>query len=94
MQRHPDGSADFISYIHAQGPRATRWICRTPDQQGLGIVFPSTAGVEGYTAEKAKGRLVEVPPKGDWRIEMRMGRRAPEQAVRLAADLDRIAGRA
>ncbi len=93
MQRHPDGTADVISHVHAQGPRATRWICRTPDQQGLGIAFPSTAGVEGYTAEKAKGRLVEVPPKGHWTLEMRMGRLTAGEASEMAADLDRIAGR-
>ena len=94
MQRHPDGTADVISHVLAQGPRATRWICRTPDQQGLGIVFPSTAGVEGYTAEKAKGRLVEVPPQATWRIEMRMGRLSATDTADMTARLDRIAGRA
>lgn len=93
MQRHPDGTADVISHIHAQGPRATRWICRTPDQQGLGIVFPSTAGVEGYTAEKAKGRLVDVPAQGTWRIEMRMGRASVLETASLARKINKIAGR-
>ena len=27
------------------------------DQDGLGIAFPSTSGVEGYTAEKEKAEL-------------------------------------
>jgi len=93
MQRHPDGTADVISHVLAQGPRATRWICRTPDQQGLGIVFPSTAGVEGYTAEKAKGRIVEVPPKGTWDITMRMGRVRTGETAALAQKIDQIAGR-
>jgi hypothetical protein len=93
MQRHPDGTADVISHVLAQGPRATRWICRTADQQGLGIVFPSTAGVEGYRAEKAKGRIVEVSPQGSWRIEMRMGRLNATDTSDMADRLDRIAGR-
>ena len=84
MQRHPDGTADFISHVLAEGPRATRWICRTPDQQGLGIAFPSTAGVEGYTAEKAKGRIVEVAPKGTWSIHMKMGRHSATEASGMA----------
>ena len=90
MQRHPDGSADFISHVHEQGPRATRWICRTPDQQGLGIAFPSTAGVEGYTAEKAKGRIVSVPPGGTWAINMRMGRLSQTETSEMAAKIARI----
>lgn len=93
MQRHPDGTADVISHVHAQGPRATRWVCRTADQQGLGIVFPSTAGVEGYTAEKAKGRIVEVAPKGTWSIEMRMGTLTAGETAEMAGRVDRIAGR-
>ncbi len=90
MQRHPDGTADFISHIHAQGPRATRWICRTSDQQGLGIAFPSTAGVEGYTAEKAKGRIVEIAPNGTWEIEMRMGRLDTSSSAELANKIGQI----
>lgn len=93
MQKHPDGTADVISYVHAQGPRAMRWICRTADQQGLGMAFPSTAGVEGYTAEKAKGRIVEVAPKESWRLEMRTGTLTLDEAAQLACRLDQIAGR-
>ena len=37
-----------------------RWVCRTPDQDGLGLAFPSTSEVEGYSAEKAKGQVVEL----------------------------------
>lgn len=87
MQRHPDGTADFISYVQAQGPCATRWICRTADQQGLGIAFPSTAGVEGYIAEKAKDRIVIVPPKGTWDISMRMGRLSMRESEAMAAQI-------
>lgn len=90
MQRHPDGTADFISHVHEQGPHATRWICRTPDQQGLGIAFPSTAGVEGYAAETAKGRIVEVGPRGFWSIDMRMGRLGATEAEELSREISAI----
>ena len=50
-----------------------RWICRTPDQDGLGIAFPATAEVEGYSAEKAKGHLVELDGGKNWCITIRMG---------------------
>ena len=73
LQKHPDGTADYVRCRPDQSRLCTRWICRTPDQDGLGIAFPSTSGVEGYTAEKAKGR-VEIIEAGDtWRIDMQFG---------------------
>ena len=44
LQRHPGGSADVISYDVASLPMAIRWLCRTGDQQGLGLALPSTSG--------------------------------------------------
>ena len=73
LQKRPDGSADYINFRPAQAPLATRWICRTPDQDGLGVAFPSTSEVEGYTAEKAKGQVVELDGEKVWRIDMQMG---------------------
>lgn len=57
MQVHPDGSADYIAHRPAELDKGVRWICRTPDQDALGMVLPSTAEPEGYTAEKAKGNI-------------------------------------
>jgi hypothetical protein len=73
MQIHPDGSADFISHRPAELPYAVRWISRLGDQDALGLVLPATAGVDGYIAEKAKGRLVTVGPKGAWSCRYRCG---------------------
>lgn len=57
LQVHPDGSADYIGHRPEQLPVGVRWICRTPDQDALGIVLPATAEPEGYLAEKAKGNI-------------------------------------
>jgi len=73
LQKHPDGFSDYISYRPDQAPVCMRWICRTPDQDGLGVAFPATSGVEGYTTEKAKGRVVNLAGGETWRIAMRMG---------------------
>jgi len=93
IQQHPEGNADFISFRPDQAPMATRWICRTADQDGLGIAFPTTAGVEGYAIEKAKGRLVEVAAEGGWRIDMRMGALAGGDATAMVDRIERITGR-
>jgi len=73
LQRHPEHFSDYISYQPDKIPVCMRWICRTPDQDGLGVAFPSTSGVEGYTVEKAKGRVSSLPGGETWRIAMRMG---------------------
>ena len=73
IQKRPDGTADYIGFYPAQAPICSRWVCRTPDQDGLGIAFPSTSEVEGYTAEKAKGQVVELDGGQTWTIDIRMG---------------------
>jgi hypothetical protein len=73
LQKRPDGSADYIRYRPSQAPMCIRWICRTPDQDAIGIAFPSTSEVEGYTAEKAKGQVISLEGGKAWRIDMRMG---------------------
>jgi hypothetical protein len=57
MMVHPDGFASWISHRPSQLSSGLRWISRTPDQDCLGMVLPATAGAEGYTVEKAKGKV-------------------------------------
>ena len=64
-----------------------RWVCRTPDQDGIGVAFPSTSEVEGYAAEKAKGQIVTLGGGETWRIDMKMGHLTETEA---AAVIERI----
>ena len=93
MQRHPDGQADYIRFRPDQTPMATRWICRTPDQQGLGIAFPSTSEVEGYSAEKAKGQYVLLGAGEIWRVDIRLGALDADAAEQMARHIDSVCGR-
>jgi len=90
IQAHPDGTADYIGYRPDQAPICMRWICRTPDQDGLGIAFPATAEVEGYTAEKAKGHMVELEGGKRWSITMRMGVLKAEEAKDMRATIAKV----
>ena len=90
IQLHPDGSADYIGYRPEQAPICMRWICRTPDQDGLGLAFPATAEVEGFTAEKAKGNIVKVDSKKSWSITMLMGILTASEAGAMKAKINRI----
>ena len=90
IQRHPSGSADYISYQPSQAPICMRWVCRTPDQDGLGIAFPSTSEVEGYTAEKAKGHVVTLAGGDVWHIDMCMGLLTAAEADEIEARIEQI----
>ncbi len=90
LQKHPDGTADYVRCRPDQAPLCTRWICRTPDQDGLGIAFPSTSGVEGYTAEKAKGRVETVEGGETWRIDMRLGLLTAIESAEAVAMIDKV----
>jgi hypothetical protein len=83
LQNRPDGTADYIRYRPAQAPMCIRWICRTPDQDAIGMAFPSTSEVEGYTAEKAKGQIISLDGGKAWRIDMRMGLLTHSEARRI-----------
>ena len=73
MQVHPDGTADYIRHQPAQLDHGVRWICRTPDQDALGMVLPATAQSEGYSAEKAKGNVKVLGPGSIFHCEMECG---------------------
>ena len=93
MQRHPAGYGDFISYRPDQAPITMRWICRMGDQEGLGIAFPATSGVEGYRIEKAKGLVRSIAGGDIWRIDMTMGSLNEHEASAMAKKIDSVAGR-
>lgn len=61
---HPDGSSDYTSYNTSDLDHCTRWILKTKNMQALGVALPATADAEGYTAEKEKGNIKTIPPKG------------------------------
>jgi hypothetical protein len=63
LQVLPNGSADYVKYNAHVLDRAVRWIVLTKNQRALGIVLPSTAEPEGYTAEKNKGNIKHLGAK-------------------------------
>ncbi len=73
MQVHPDGTADYIRHQPQELDHGVRWICRTPDQDALGMVLPATAEPEGYSAEKAKGNVKVLGPGAVFHCEMECG---------------------
>jgi hypothetical protein len=89
LQIHPDGSADWISHRPDQLDHGVRWICRTPDQDALGICLPATAEPEGYHAEQAKGNIRSLPGGASVRFEMRAGYLPPDQVPGMVAHIQK-----
>lgn len=89
VQKRPDGTSDYIRYRPSEAPKCVRWICRTPDQDAIGMAFPATAETEGYTVEKQKGNLVSVDGGASWSIAMRLGVLDQKDTAALVAKLTR-----
>lgn len=90
MQLLPDGSADFISHKPAELPRGVRWITRTANQDALGLYLPATAEADGYTAEKAKGNVITLPPGGEYSCTLHFGALTLTEAKKLEAQINAI----
>ena len=56
-----DGSSNYVSYQPDILDHAVRWIWKNEDYEVLGLVLPSTCDPEGYTREKEKGTVKEIP---------------------------------
>lgn len=90
MQVHPDGSADYIAHRPDQLNVGVRWICRMQDQDAIGIVLPATAGPEGYTIEKKKGLVRELPGQESFVCEMEAGVLNAAEAREMSAQIEEI----
>ncbi len=93
IQIHPDGSADWIAHRPDQCPFAIRWISRNLDRDCLALAEPATSGLEGYTAEKAKGSVPSLKPGETWTTKVKIGRLDQIEANAMRERIDRISGR-
>ena len=89
MHIHPDGTADYVSHKPAQLDTGIRWICRTPNQEALGMEA-GTAGPEGYTAEKKKGKVKVLPAGGEFVCEYLAGCSAPIRCRKLETKIAKM----
>jgi hypothetical protein len=90
MQVHPDGSADYIRYKPEELDHNTRWISRTEDQAGLGLALPATCDPEGYSAEKKKGNIKEIPASSSVSFSVVAGHLNQEEANEMETHINKI----
>lgn len=87
LQRHPDGSGDFVSYRASELPYAIRWMTRGPDQDALGLVLPATAPPDGLAAAQRKGQLLWIAPGACFRTQYSFGALDTPAAAQLSSDI-------
>jgi galactose mutarotase-like enzyme len=92
LLQRPDGTSDYIRYQPKQCSQCVRWICRTPDQDAIGMAFPSTSGVEGVAAEKKKGLFAVVEGGAHWRVDMTMGTLSVDETNKVIKQIEKVNG--
>ena len=92
LQVHPDGTADYIRHRPDQLDKGVRWICRTPDQDALGMVLPATAEPEGYSAEKAKGNIRSLAGGASFTCAMEAGVLSQAAAAQMETQISTLLG--
>jgi hypothetical protein len=83
LQKHPDGSADYISWNVKDLDHTVRWILSHDDQKVMAMALPSTCDPEGYTAEKKKGNVRSIPGLGSAHFALSVGYLAKVEAQRI-----------
>lgn len=73
LQKHTDGSSDYISYNVKDLNHTVRWILSHEDQKVNGMALPATCGPEGYHREKNKGNVREIEGKTSKTFSVRVG---------------------
>lgn len=91
MLRRPEGDGFALSYDPVALPHCVRWILNDPDQKVAAFALPSTCQPEGYAAEKRKGHVRLLPPKGRADFAVRAGYLDRDAAARLAGTISSLA---
>jgi hypothetical protein len=92
LQVHPDGSADVVRHRPDQLAHGIRWICRTADQDALGMEA-GTAEVSGYSAEVQKGFVRDLGPGEVFHCDLQAGALTPKEAKQVEAFIQKIVGK-
>jgi hypothetical protein len=73
MLRRPEGDGFAVSYDPKRFPQTVRWLMRDADHQVAAFALPSTCLPEGYTAEKAAGRVQSLASGATAEFTVRTG---------------------
>lgn len=90
MQVHPDGYAHYLRHCPAELNKGVRWMCRTPDQDALGLYLPATAEHQGYLKEKEKGNIKTISAGDSVAFHLEAGLLFPDGAKAMEEKIGKI----
>ncbi len=88
LQKHCDGTADYVSYRPSDLDHTIRWILIHEDQKVNGMALPATSGPEGYIREKEKGNVKVIQPGETKEFEVRVGAVDPERTDQIRQKIE------
>lgn len=90
MQVMPDGDACYVGFRTKELPYALRWICRTADEDGIGIALPTTGTNRSTAYQKAHGYYNTLAPGGHESIRFDFGYLNKEKAQDMEGCIEDI----
>jgi hypothetical protein len=91
LQKHTDGSSDYISYNVTDLNHTVRWILSHEDQKVNGMALPATCGPEGYHREKEKGNVRQIDGKSSKSFSVRVGALDPNATAEMEERIQSLA---
>ena len=73
MQVMPDGDACYVGFRTTELPYALRWLCRTGDEDGIGIALPTTGTNRSTAYQKTHGLYNTLAPDAHESIRFNFG---------------------
>ncbi len=92
MQVMPDGDACYVSFRTEELPYALRWVCRTGDEDGIGIALPTTGNHLGTAYQKSHGLYNTIAPHASGTVRFNFGYLNKEQAELTETHIKKILG--
>ena len=90
MQVMPDGDACYVGFRTAELPYALRWLCRTGDEDGIGVALPTTGTNHSTAYQKAHGLYNTIPPHAHHHLRFNFGYLAPGEAQNMTKHIGDI----
>ena len=90
LQKHADGSSDYIGYDLRSLDHTVRWILIHEDQKVMAMSLPASCDPEGYTSEKKKGNVRSIPGLGKAEFSLRVGALDPVETKRMEGTINSL----
>lgn len=90
MEVFPEGDACYVGFRTDELPYGLRWICRTGDEDGIGIALPTTGTNRSTAYQKAHGLYNVLGPDCHEKIRFNFGYLSKESAEKMEKHINDI----